>query len=401
MTVSTSPSGTEARASHASAPARASALGPWLWSVQVDLGVFAGSAAFALLCVFGMRALGIAPGSLPPWAWLVFVLGIDVSHVYSTLFRTYLDGEELARHRVRYLVVPLIAYGIGVALYAVGALWFWRVLAYVAVFHFIRQQVGWVALYRARAAAQWRGRAQGEGEAAQREVQRRQRVDKLIDEVTVYAATLFPIVHWHANLAHTRFTWFVQGDFVDVSGVATAVLPVARAIWVAALIVFALRQLWLVKQEGAIQLGKCVVVATTALTWYVGIVATNSDAEFTVTNVVVHGVPYMALLYFYGQARRREAPHQPGSQLLVGGLLAFAGSLLLLAFVEELIWDRLVWKDNPWLFGGSDIQLGPWALCFLVPLLSLPQFTHYLLDGVLWRRQDTRENAAQRAAIGM
>lgn len=392
MTVSTSPS-----EAHAAASARAPALGPWLWGARVDLGVFAGSAAFALLCVLGMRHAGIAPGFLPPWGWLVFVLGVDVSHVYSTLFRTYLDREELARHRARYVIVPLVAYGIGVGLYAVGALWFWRVLAYVAVFHFVRQQVGWVALYRARA-----GATRSSAVRADRSlVERRQRLDKLIDEVTVYAATLYPIVHWHANLGESRFSWFVQGDFVDVSQSASLVLPVVHGIWAVALCVFAVRQLWLLKSEGFIQLGKCIVVATTALTWYVGIVATNSDAEFTVMNVVVHGVPYMALLYFYGQARRREAPEQPGSQLLVGGVLAFAGSLLLLAFLEELIWDRLVWKDNPWLFGASDVELGPWALCFLVPLLSLPQFTHYLLDGVLWRRQDTRENPAQRAAIGM
>ncbi len=395
MTVSTSPA-----QPHAAAAVRAPALGPWLWGPRVDLGVFAGSAAFALACVLGMRVVGIAPGALPAWGWLVFVLGIDVSHVYSTLFRTYLDREELRRHRVRYFVVPLLAYGIGVGLYALGALWFWRVLAYVAVFHFIRQQVGWVALYRARAGATRRRANENHSEAA-RLVERRQNLDKLIDEVTVYTATLYPIVYWHAHLPQTRFTWFMQGDFVDVSRGASLILPVVHWVWLLALAGFAVRQLWLLKTEGFIQLGKCVVVATTALTWYVGIVATNSDAEFTVTNVVVHGVPYMALLYFYGQARRSEAPEQPGSQLLVGGILAFAGSLLLLAFVEELLWDRLVWRDNPWLFGASNLELGQWALCFLVPLLSLPQFTHYLLDGVLWRRQDTRENAAQRAAIGM
>lgn len=391
MTVSTSPA--ETRAGTA---APAPALGPWLWGARVDIGVFAGSAAFALVCIFVMRYAGIAPGALPPWAWLVFVLGIDVSHVYSTLFRTYLDREELARHRVRYVALPLIAYALGVALYSLGALWFWRVLAYVAVFHFIRQQVGWVALYRARAGATRRQSLRDP-----QQVERRQSLDKLIDEVAVYASTLYPIVHWHAHLSETRFTWFVQGDFVDFSHAASLLLPAARWLWVAALVGFALRQLWLVRSDGFVQLGKCVVVATTALTWYVGIVATNSDAEFTVTNVVVHGVPYMAFLYFYAQARRREAPEQPGSQLLVGGLLAFAGSLLLFAFVEELMWDRLVWKDNAWLFGASEVELGRWALCFLVPLLSLPQFTHYLLDGVLWRRRDTRENAAQRAAIGM
>jgi hypothetical protein len=37
---------------------------------------------------------------------------------------------------------------LGVALYSEGELTFWKVLAFVAVFHFVRQQYGWVALYR-------------------------------------------------------------------------------------------------------------------------------------------------------------------------------------------------------------------------------------------------------------
>jgi hypothetical protein len=35
-----------------------------------------------------------------------------------------------------------------------------------------------------------------------------------------------------------------------------------------------------------------------------------------------------------------------------------------------------------------------------VPLLALPQGVHYVLDGMLWRRADTRARPAQRAALG-
>jgi hypothetical protein len=51
-----------------------------------------------------------------------------------------------------YSLVPLLGFAIGVALYSEGELVFWRALAYLAVFHFIRQQYGWVALYRVRPA---------------------------------------------------------------------------------------------------------------------------------------------------------------------------------------------------------------------------------------------------------
>ena len=83
-------------------------FGPWLWGAPVDLAVFGGGALFALGLVAARRSLGIGE-VLPEWAWIAFVLGVDVAHVWTTLFRTYLDGPELKRHPARYVAVPLLA----------------------------------------------------------------------------------------------------------------------------------------------------------------------------------------------------------------------------------------------------------------------------------------------------
>ena len=130
------------------------------------------------------------------------------------------------------------------------------------------------------------------------------------------------------------------------------------------------------------------------------IVATNSDFDFTVTNVIVHGVPYVVLLYVYARRRAPHAPDTLGSQIIAAGLGGFLTLLAVIAFLEELCWSRLVWHDHGWLFGESEVDLGRGALAFVVPLLTLPQVTHYVLDGMLWRRRDTRANPAQQAAIG-
>src|ERR1044071_6913743 len=120
----------------------------WPFSRSPDLSVFLGSAAVSLVALWiGARA-GVLYGDTPDWAWVPAVLLIDVAHVWSTAFRVYLDTDELKRRPWLYSLVPLIGFAIGVALYSEGELVFWRVLAYLAVFHFIRQQYGWVALYR-------------------------------------------------------------------------------------------------------------------------------------------------------------------------------------------------------------------------------------------------------------
>ncbi|MEN9581029.1 MAG: hypothetical protein RJA70_4038, partial [Pseudomonadota bacterium] len=280
----------------------------------------------------------------------------------------------------RYIGVPLGAYVALVLLFAWGGDWFWRILAYVAVFHFVRQQIGWGALYRARA---------GQG-----------RLDHLIDSAAIYSATLAPMIHWHAHLPEVRFQWFAPGDFLphEVFG---QLEPVAWGVEVLLLLVFFSRQLWLVLRRRELHLGKLVVVTATAATWFVGIALTNSDFDFTVTNVISHGVPYLVLLWMYSAARAEQPAPSLTSRLLESGWLGFLGVLVALAYIEEWSWHRFVYGEHAWLFPGSGAPLeAPW-LIWIVPALALPQVTHYVLDGVLWRRRDTREVAAQRVALGM
>jgi hypothetical protein len=112
--------------------------GPWLVSARWDVAVFGGSALLAFgLLLFG-RLTGALDGAVPAWTWIATVVFVDVAHVWATAYRVYLDPDEMRRRPALYLGLPLAAYMIGVGLYSVGsASLFWRVLAYVAVFHFM------------------------------------------------------------------------------------------------------------------------------------------------------------------------------------------------------------------------------------------------------------------------
>ena len=133
---------------------------------------------------------------------------------------------------------------------------------------------------------------------------------------------------------------------------------------------------------------KCSSCPSTAACWGVGIIATDSDWAFTVTNVLIHGVPYMAFIWVQG---RRDAPrHDPDAwphRLFVRpyGWLAFLGLLVSFAYVEEWGWDRLIWHGQTHLFAGPPVHLGA-AIVVVLPLLAVPQATHYVLDGFIWRR---------------
>lgn len=332
----------------------------WLFSPAVDLAVFGGSALLAFAALMIGARNGALAGDAPDWAWVPAVLLVDVAHVYATAFRVYLDPGELRRRPALYAIAPLAGYVAGVMLYAQGAHIFWRVLAYLAVFHFVRQQRGWVRLYRSKA-----------GEVG--------RIGAFVDAAAIYAATLYPLLWWHANLPR-RFWWFVDGDFVRVPEV---LLRIAGPIYLLALGAYGVRaiRVW---ATGRGNPGKDLVVATTAACWYVGIVALNSDYAFTVTNVLIHGIPYLALVWAY--VRRRAAEGEGFAiRLAARGVWIFLATLWAAAYLEELVWDRAVWGERAWLF-GSAWNVAAWRV-WIVPALALPQLVHYVLDGFVWRRR--------------
>lgn len=346
---------------------------PWLASWRIDTALILSPPFLAVAFVVLFRDAFADTSGIPLWAWVVFILGIDVAHVYSTLFRTYLNPHEFNRRRTLFTVVPLLCWIFGVLLYSTSATLFWRVLAYVAVYHFVRQQYGFMALY-----------ARNETGTSAR--------FKWIDKGTIYLATLYPLVYWHTHLPRDYY-WFIDGDFVGgiPVGVELAVLMAYATFGLAYVIKEAAR----FRTTGHINFPKQAVVLGTVVSWYVGIVLLNGDMAFTVTNVVSHGVPYLGLIWLYGRRQSLKIPHQAvlgdlklGSLFSIRFVPVFIGALLVLAFFEEGLWNGLVWRERLSVFPGfaalPKIEDHVVLAC-LIPLLALPQLTHYVLDGFIWR----------------
>ena len=214
------------------------------------------------------------------------------------------------------------------ALYSEGELVFWKALAIVAVFHFVRQQYGWVALYR---------RKLGETEGW----------TWWIDAAAVYLATIYPLAFWMTSLPR-NFNWFVENDFFGLPEFTDEVI---FPIYVIALTAYFAKSIYLYATKGFLNIGKDIVVATTAVCWYVGIVFFNSDYAFTVTNVIIHGVPYFALIYVYARLRREQTG--PVYRTLSQHWIVFLATLWAIAYVEELFWNRGIWHEKQWLFGAD------------------------------------------------
>ena len=338
---------------------------PWIHSARLDL-TFILAPAFAVTALVWLLQDRIAQiRELPPGLWLLLIVGVDVAHVWSTLFRTYLDRAELRARQALYTLVPLASFIAGVLLYRIDSLLFWRVLAYLAVFHFVRQQYGFFMLYRRAEAAdpQWA---------------------KRLDQTLIYASTLVPLLVWHCQ--PRQFNWFVEGDFFSFDAPAIA----AAAEWTYLLLI----ALYLAKEaaasarRGSFNWPKNLLLLGTALSWQIGIVVFDNDLAFTATNVIAHGIPYLALIWVYGRNQQRSPYRLPVGWLFrIRFLPLFLGVLFIVAYLEEWLWDSLIWHDHATLFvlGATPLAENHALLSWLVPLLALPQITHYLLDAYIWR----------------
>lgn len=293
------------------------------------------------------------------WWWVILVLCIDVSHVYSTLFRLYWDKETFRSNRMLLIAIPLVGFILGVALYSHSDLVFWRVLAYLAVYHFVRQQYGFMRLYARKESPS--------------------RLRRTIDSLAIYSATLYPVIYWHLHLT-SELSWFVAGDFVAIQGVD---FLDRSLLWLFIIILAAyiVKEVYWSVKSNQVNIPKNLVVVGTYLSWYIGIITYQADLLFTLVNVISHGIPYMGLIWIHGESRFKR-----NFSFNYKGLLIFIVTLLLLAYSEEFLWDVFVWNDHPEIFPAVfDSISESVTLTVLVPFLVLPQLTHYILDGFIWR----------------
>lgn len=290
------------------------------------------------------------------FTWLLLIVFIDVAHVYATLFKTYFVKETFQSRRKLLIYLPIICFAIGFVLFLFGPETFWSVLAYVAVFHFIRQQYGFMRLY------------------SRMEIKTKTSI--FLDNLFIYTATVYPMIFWFMNEPRA-FTWFVENEFITYQD--PVLLQFFTGLYYLIILLYLVRTVYFSIQNKYFNIPKNVIIIGTFLSWYFGIVYFNNDLIFTLLNVVSHGIPYMALIYF----NQKENSHSfkiPKLSSLIG-IFAYVGMLLLFAFSEEYLWEILVWQEH---FNFRSDAFVPWQLV-LVPLLTVPQFTHYVLDGFIWK----------------
>lgn len=340
----------------------------WIGNPKMEI---AGILAIPFLCCLSLFFIPVPvlqSNDIPEVMWLFLVVFIDVAHVYSTMYRTYADKQLVNKHKNLFFGLPLLLLLLSIILHSINGLLFWRALAYLAVYHFIRQQYGFMKLY---------SRKNNYSKTKQR-----------IDAITIYSVTILPVLFWHFS-NNRNFTWFIKGDFYLMDLHPRVSQLIVGLFWMVVLVYIISEIAESIKSKHT-NLQKNAIVIGTALSWYMGIVYFNSDMVFTFLNIVCHGIPYMALVWVHGKKSNASKTHNNFLKIIYGrfSLLLFLLPILLFAYTEEGLWDLFVWNEHGTVFfssGDSEFSLSKGLLNIVVPLLSLPQLFHYVIDGFIWK----------------
>jgi len=305
-----------------------------------------------------------------PWSWILIVLSIDVAHVYTTVFKTYFKPTAFKIHRFKLLAIPFLVWAVGAMIYSFSGTLFWSVVAYFAVFHFIRQQYGFFRLYsRNETALRWR---------------------KWILTTAIYAMTVIPILIWHAR-GQRNFNWMTKGDFFYINN--PMLTPILNSLLIIVTLLYLYVEYAEAKDHGRVNWPRVLLTLGTGFSYYVSIVISNNDFVFSLVNVIGHGIPYLALVYL-SEKKELNEKSSPVLKLVLAkwGWILFYAIVFAFAYFEETLWDVFINRENNvpfgWLYNTVQVIDDHQLKTLFIPVLIMPQIVHYILDGYIWRKKD-------------
>jgi hypothetical protein len=345
---------------------------PWIAEKKFDLIFFILPSFISVAMAFFIALYFPQTNKVSLGSWIGLILVIDVGHVYSSLYKTYFHPVAAKKMHTLLFLIPILSFIVSVGLYFLSDIYFWRAIAYLAVFHFIRQQYGFFKIYS-------------------REEKNKKNFEWLEKNI-IYIVTLYPIIYWHTHLPR-KFNWFIENDFF--SNVPLLINHIAFGVYIVGIVMYVLKEILIYQHNSDFNLPKNLFFLGTTASWYVGIILFNNDLIFTLTNVVSHGVPYFAMIWWSGATELASDARLQKTRMrfifLKRYFFIFFGILFLLSFIEEGLWDGFVWREHlnfftP--FSKLPEHLSDTTFIFLIPLLALPQLTHYILDGFIWKKKD-------------
>lgn len=345
-------------------------------SIKYDFLFFFSPLVFVIVFTFIIKSF--FPESLwvkldPLWLFL-FAIVFDVAHVWGSLYMVYFNKIAFSEHKKLYILTPIIAFLFSFLLVLYDVSWtilFWLIW-FFAVYHFIKQQVGFILLY-------WNKEKNLDN------------LDRFMDKLIWWSITWFPILYWFTNLDTRNYIWFFQGEFLKLPDIFFPFLWIVFILIVWFYIIYELFRIFTGKKVNSL---KYFYVFATFYIWFNWIVWNNSLLIFAFWNILLHWLNYLGLTYLSTKNKIESWNYKTFSIVKLFLKLWFIWFFILLfivAIFEEYLWDQFFRHENLEFWWSSLAiyveQIPNFIYAIIIWLLALPQLTHYYLDWYIWRKE--------------
>lgn len=325
----------------------------FVFSAREDITVFLFlPLLFALGIYFLYLAFGLKIDQINPLSYFFIYILFDDLHVYLSLSMATGFTNEFKRRFWFYILFPVIAFFIYFLLFNQNAMWMYRLYAYISVFHFGRQQIGWMRL-------------------TAKQGQRFFEWERHLEDIVIYSSTWGFILY--KVTSHQFPQWFVPGD-LGVSHLLSPLLVLACIL--AVNLIFLFSQFFIFFKTGYCNLARILIWLTTLAVWGIAFYAFDNFNVVSLALIVfLHSPAYMLLAFYYIKMRKIEGhpTYIKGSYRKI--YISFIVAALLLACGEYVA------GEYPQLFGPQ------FAAFIVVPLLATMTSFHHTLDTFFWREK--------------
>lgn len=334
----------------------------WVFSKREDLYIFltpfiAGWMVFLVGQLFHLQSLriGTKDSTMVFFALLAF---LDAGHLFSTVFKSYLDERIRREKRFLLYVTPLLIYILLIALYHwLGMRTVLILFGYYNVYHIMRQQYGWVNI-------------------SSKKANENNKIDYWLDKVTIYSMVLVPLIWIHFTLPANDKQFEVPKSKLAANLAIIAFLAI--------FITYFIRQWYKAYKQMPINFSKIFQVIISFLTW--GSVIVFQSPLLLAVPVLLHNIPYLGIVF-------KTSPKE-GNRL--SGLLAYRYSILLFALFVAAAGVTYAKTNNFIKSVRLDHIAGIPKEYFLCALLLFP-IMHFVIDGVIWKRKHYNVQALSEA----
>lgn len=350
---------------------------PWVINWYSDiLGFFLAPFVFLTMGFFRVPPFdGENPRLLENMIFLVLFL--DWAHIFAQYPRIYSNPLESKRLKWIYpisyiLLIPIMTF----LVHLTGGYEIDTFLVYFVVFHFIKQQFGFIKIF-----------SKTDG--------LKSKFDKLAEDIFFYLTMYAPVFYWHVKGPNYAYKWidlFFKPPFLKY------LLWPVLGLYLVSFVYYLYSEVRRTRANGMFNIPKNLSILTAAMTW--GAVSLFPDAAklviFTVT--FTHDLSYTYFVWAIGRRDRVYVKKKiewlswtsvPGFFLYTAALIVLSDIIMVIhmEMTKDQNWTYWVWGHTfNWITkqSGWMLSLG-WAIFFST------QAHHYFIDRFLWKKEKDME----------